>query len=76
MNIWWLASMWPKINIMRLWKDVKEPATVLAVKVTTEVRNKASRAKPYSQGNLLNPQCSDIAGYCLTLSKNLPYLPV
>jgi hypothetical protein len=48
----------------------------LAVKVTTEVRNKASRAKPYSQGNLLNPQCSDIAGYCLTLSKNLPYLPV
>jgi hypothetical protein len=62
-------------NIKILLKDVKEPATALEMQVATEVSDKASRIKLYGLSNLFNPQRSDIARFCLTLGKNLPYHP-
>jgi len=56
-------------------KDVKEPATALEMQVATEVNDKVSRTKPYGLSNLFNPQWSDIARFCLTVGKNLPYHP-
>ncbi len=60
-------------NIKILLKDVKEPATALEMRVATEVSDKARRTKPYCRSNLFNPQWSDIAGFCHTLEKLLPY---
>jgi len=62
-------------NIKILLKDVKEPAAALEMQVATEVSDKASRTKPYGLSNLFNPQWSDIARFCLTVGKNLPYHP-
>jgi transposase len=60
-------------NIRILLKDVKEPAPALQMQVATEVSDKASRTKLYGRSNLFSPQWSDIAGFCLTLEKLLPY---
>ncbi len=60
-------------NIKILLKDVKERATALEMQVATEVNDKASRTKLYGRRNLFNPPWSDIAGFCLTLEKLLPY---
>ena len=62
-------------NIKILLKDVKEPATALEMQVATEVSDRARRTKPYGLSSLFNPQWSDIARFCLTLRKNLPYHP-
>ena len=62
-------------NIKILLKDVKEPATALEMQVATEVSGRARRTKPYGLSSLFNPQWSDIARFCLTLRKNLPYHP-
>jgi len=56
-------------------KDNKKPATALEMQVATGVSDKASRTKPYGRSNLFNLQWSDIAGFCLTVGKNLPYHP-
>ncbi len=60
-------------NIKILLKDVKEPATALEMQVAIEVSNKASRTKSYSLSNLFNPKWYDIARFCLTCEKLLPY---
>ncbi len=60
-------------NIKILLKDVKERATALEMQVATEVNDKASRIKLYGRRNLFNPPWIDIAGFCLTLEKFLPY---
>jgi hypothetical protein len=60
-------------NIKILLKDVKEPAPALEMQVATDVSDKASRTKPYGRRNLFNPRWGDIAGFCLTIGKLLPY---
>ena len=60
-------------NIKILLKDVKEPATAFEMRVAKEIRNKTGRTKPYGRSDQFNPQWSDIAGYCLSLVKLLPY---
>jgi len=60
-------------NIKILLKDVKEPAPALQMQVETKVSDKVSRTKLFGRSNLFNPPWSDIAGFCLTLEKLLPY---
>jgi hypothetical protein len=54
-------------------KGVKEPAPALSVQVAEEARNKSSRTKSYGLSQLFGPQWSDIAGFCVTVAKLLPY---
>jgi len=60
-------------NIKILLKDVKEHAPALSMQVAKEAGNKSGRAKPYRLNRLFDLQWSDIAGFCLTLKKLLPY---
>ena len=60
-------------NIKILLKDVKKPATALAMQVAIEVSDKASRTKAYGCSSVFNLQWHDIARFCLTCEKLLPY---
>ena len=60
-------------NIKILLKDVKEPATAFQMQVAKEVNDKASRTKSYGRSNLFNLQWKDIARFCHSLEKLLPY---
>ncbi len=64
-------------NIKILLKDVKEPAAAMQMRVAKEVSDKAGRTKlyprRYDQSSLFSPQWVDIAGFCRTLHKLLPY---
>ena len=57
-------------NIKILLKDVKKPATALAMQVAIEVSDKASRTKAYGRSNVLNPQWRDsvslLRSFCFT----------
>ena len=60
-------------NIKILLKDVKEPGPALSMQVAKGAGNKSSRTKLYGPSQLFVLQWSDIAGFCLTLEKLLPY---
>lgn len=60
-------------NIKILLKDIKDPAPALSMQVAKEAGSKQSRTKPYGLSQLFDLQWSDIAEFCLTLDKLVPY---
>jgi hypothetical protein len=56
-------------------EKTRDMTTALQMQVAAKASDKASRTKLYNRSDQFNPQWSDIAGFCLTLEKLLPYHP-